>query len=163
VSQDPSAAGGLTAASGGPREDPVADVLRAGLIDLAEDSPLYLDTVQLRDAVLARASARRTSRTSIALATAAVPLAALAGYAVGGLPPGQPAGTDGTTVAGSPGSTTNGGKPASGQSGSGSVTASTSARASAHGMPTSGGTAAPQRSGGGSRTLPRGGTLSSSA
>ncbi|NHC15209.1 serine/threonine-protein kinase [Motilibacter deserti] len=76
----------------------VDEVLRRGLGRLADESPRYVDAQELSTAVLTRARHDRTSRRLAACAAAMVPVAALAGWALGVADRGGPG--PGETVAG---------------------------------------------------------------
>lgn len=72
--------------------DPFADgdsvdaLLRQGLGRLAGETPRYLDTAELRETVVLRARHERASRRMMAMAAAMVPIAAAAGWLIGGGP-----------------------------------------------------------------------------
>lgn len=64
--------------------DQIGELLRHGLGRLADETPRYVDSAELRETVVVRARHDRTSKRMMAMAAALVPVAAFAGYAIRG-------------------------------------------------------------------------------
>ncbi|RKS69235.1 hypothetical protein CLV35_3410 [Motilibacter peucedani] len=82
--------------------DQLGELLRHGLGRLADETPRYVDTAELRETVVARAHSDRASKRMMATAAALVPLAAAAGWVIGN------AGGSGTVDGGDLGASTPG-------------------------------------------------------